>query len=123
MRITVHLDTFHCAVPSAYAILWLDLEARKWSREGHAGVELPEWGTLESAGTDTRITGQHAPQALCVLEGLDLSRRHAPFEGESGRALWYRHAHHAPVIGQWHVQCVDRTPSAPEHGVFADDER
>lgn len=122
MRITIHLDTFHCPDPSVFAILWLDLQARKWSREGHAGIDLPQWGELEPSGSDTRIGGQHTGHALCVLEGLDLSNPFGAFEGESGRALWYRHAHHAPVPGRWHVQCLDNTASAPEHGVFTDGE-
>jgi uncharacterized protein DUF3564 len=122
MRITVRLDAFNCADPSVYAILWLDVQTRKWSREGHAGIDLPEWGTLEPVGPNTRIDASHPAHALCVLKGLNLSSRCGPFEGESGLALWYRNAHHAPVAGQWHVQCVDSTASAPEHGVFADDE-
>ncbi|MFC0397310.1 DUF3564 domain-containing protein [Paraburkholderia rhizosphaerae] len=122
MRITVHLDTFNCADPSVYAILWLDVDARKWSREGHAVIDLPEWGTLECSGSDTRIAAQHGGHPVCVLEGLNLSGLCGPFEGESGRALWHRYAHHAPVVGHWHVQCIDATATAPERGVFADDE-
>jgi hypothetical protein len=122
MRITVHLDTFDGPDPSVYAILWLDREARKWSREGHAGIDLPEWGEFEASGADTRIDGQHTGHALCVLEKLDLSNFGRPYEGESGRALWYHRAHHAPIAGRWHVQCLDSTGSAPEHGVFADDQ-
>jgi hypothetical protein len=123
MRITIHLDSFHCADASVYAILWLDVQARKWSREGHAGIDLTEWGEFESRGPDTWIGTQHGRHARCVLEGLDLRGRSDPFEGESGRALWYRAAHRAPVVGEWHVQCVDSTSRAPEHGVFADGER
>ena len=47
MRITLHLDTFDTD-PFAYAILWLDDQTLKWSREGHAGLALPEWGTLRT---------------------------------------------------------------------------
>lgn len=54
MRITVHLDTFECST-AAYAILWLDRESGKWSREGHAVIDLPEWRTLEYSRGSTRV--------------------------------------------------------------------
>lgn len=122
MRITIHLDTFDCADPAVYAILWLDRDALKWSREGHAGIAIPPWGRLDHASTGTRIVASAENHALCVLDGLDLATASGPFEGESGRALWYRHAHHAPVAGKWHVQCVDDTNLPAENSVFADDE-
>ena len=37
MRITVKLDGFEGAQSAAFAILWLDKETRRWSREGHQG--------------------------------------------------------------------------------------
>jgi hypothetical protein len=119
MRITVHLDTFECA-DAAYAILWLDRETCKWSREGHAVIDLPEWGTLVYSKGSTRVHGVAVDRAICELSGLDLTSSIGPFEGESGRALWYRHAHHAPIVGAWHIQCIDNTESEPENGVFAD---
>ncbi|MBN3752274.1 DUF3564 domain-containing protein [Paraburkholderia sp. Tr-20389] len=119
MRITVHLDTFQCA-DAAYAVLWLDRESRKWSREGHAVIDLPEWGSLASPKGNTRIHGADHDRAICELTGLDLGSVSVPSEGESGQALWYRHAHHAPIIGKWHIQCVDNTESDPENGVFAE---
>jgi hypothetical protein len=54
MRITVHLDTFDCQ-DSAYAIIWLDRETGKWSREGHAVIDLPAWGTLAFARGSTHL--------------------------------------------------------------------
>ena len=122
MRITVHLDTFDHADPSTYAILWLDKDTRQWSREGHAVIELPDWGVLECTREATKVLPPAGHRVLCVLDGLDLVSTIGPFEGESGRALWYRHLHHAPVEGHWHVQWIDETQSEPESGVFADDE-
>lgn len=121
MRVTVHIDTFDYPDPSVYAILWLDTQAHKWSREGHAVIELPVWGVLVPHGAHTRVAGPHGGRTLCELEGLDLSNPCGPFEGESGCALWHRGAHHAPVRGTWHVQCVDADAQLPEHGLFADD--
>jgi hypothetical protein len=122
MRITLHLDSFECADSSAYAILWLDKQACKWSREGHASMNLPGWGTLEYTQGDTRIMSPEHEQVLCMLEGLDLGASTGPFEGEEGTVRWYRHAHHTPVTGHWHVQWIDPTEADPEQGVFADDE-
>ena len=122
MRITIHLDTFECAEPSVYAILWLDRDARKWSREGHAVIALPEWGTLALSKGCTRIEDPVKHAICCELTGLDLLAVDGPFEGESGHALWHRHGDRAPVVGQWHVQWIDDTESEAEHSVFADDE-
>ncbi|MBN3759739.1 DUF3564 family protein [Burkholderia sp. Ac-20365] len=121
MRITLHLDTFECAEPSVYAILWLDRDARKWSREGHAVIDLPEWGTLALSHECTRVLDATDGDARCELQGLDLLAVDGPFEGESGRVLWHCGADRAPVVGQWHVQWIDDTDCAPEHGVFADE--
>lgn len=118
MRITVHLDTFASADPAAYAILWIDTAERRWSREGHAGVELPAWGNVVCRDGATRVTSADDSHSLCVLEGLDLGAKHGPFEGETGAAHWYRHAHHSPVVGEWHVQCVDETAAPAEHELF-----
>lgn len=90
MRITVHLDTFASTNPAAYAILWIDTVERRWSREGHAGVDLPEWGNVVCRDGATRVTGADDAHSLCVLEGLDLGAKQGPFEGETGAARWYR---------------------------------
>ncbi|BCG04844.1 hypothetical protein PPGU19_094120 (plasmid) [Paraburkholderia sp. PGU19] len=119
MRITVHLDTFQCA-EVAHAVLWLDRESRKWSREGHAVIDLPEWGTLAYTKGNTRIHAADHDRATCELTGLDLGSTAGPCEGASGQALWYRHAHHTPIPGKLHIQCVDNTASDPENGVFAE---
>ncbi|AOJ06209.1 DUF3564 domain-containing protein [Burkholderia mayonis] len=118
VRITIHLDTFASTDPASYAILWIDTAEHKWSREGHAGVELPEWGNIVCQSGTTRVTSADDTHSLCVLEGLDLGAKQRPFEGETGAARWYRHAHHAPIVGEWHVQCVDETVAPAEHELF-----
>jgi hypothetical protein len=84
MRITVHLDAFDHAAPATYAILWLDKSARRWSREGHAGIDFPSWGTLLFDHGRTSVMTQDGMRSLCMLDGLDLSEPEGPFEGESG---------------------------------------
>ncbi|CAG9252242.1 conserved hypothetical protein [Paraburkholderia unamae] len=121
MRITLHLDTFDRVDPNAYAILWLDNETCRWSREGHAGLQLPEWGTLQVQTRSTLVCGQHDARPLFVLEGLAVEAQTGPFEGESGEALW-RCENGPHIAGHWHVQCVDNDAVLAEESVFAEDE-
>ncbi|MEM5317735.1 DUF3564 family protein [Paraburkholderia sp. JHI869] len=120
MRITLHLDTFDRIDPKAFAILWIDNETCKWSREGHAGLQLPEWGMLRVEGRGTLVCGQHEAHPLFILEGLALEAETGPFEGESGEALW-RGENGSRIEGHWHVQCIDKDPVLAEHSVFAAD--
>ena len=50
MRITLHLDAPDRVAPCPYAVLWLDGNSHKWLREGHVGLDLPEWGSLTVGG-------------------------------------------------------------------------
>ncbi|WP_028219262.1 DUF3564 family protein [Paraburkholderia oxyphila] len=121
MRITLHLDTFDRIDPNAYAILWIDNETCKWSREGHAGLQLPEWGMLRVESPGTLVCGQHDARPLFILEGLAMEAQTGPFEGESGEALW--HCENGPgIAGHWHVQCIDKDAVLAEHSEFAGDE-
>ncbi|CAH2796634.1 MAG: FIG00460628: hypothetical protein [uncultured Paraburkholderia sp.] len=86
MRLTIHLDTFDRVHPMAFAILWLDMDTRQWSREGHLGLELPEWGTLQMDCANTVVSAPEDCAPVCVLEGLDLNDCSRRFEGETGRA-------------------------------------
>lgn len=126
MRITVHLDAFDHAAPATYAILWLDKAARRWSREGHAGIDFPSWGTLLLDRGRTGVMTQDGMQSLCMLDGLDLSEPEGPFEGESGTVSCMGDGVEAPANspehGQWHVQWVDPNDPVAESSVFADDE-
>ncbi|MGF6507400.1 DUF3564 domain-containing protein [Paraburkholderia sp. 32] len=119
MRLTVHLDTFDRVNPMAFAILWLDKDTRQWSREGHFGLELPEWGALQMDCGNTLVCAPHSSAPVCVLEGLDLNQLDGPFEGEVGRVQWC--AEHGRILasGHWRVQCIDVERTAPENGVFA----
>lgn len=120
MRITVHLDAFDKVDPSAYAVLWCDKEARRWSREGHFGIELPEWGRLEELASHTLVQDASGFRTFCVLEGLDMADRQGPYEGERGSVRWSDALERHVATGHWHVQCVDPETPYPEHSVFAD---
>ncbi|EIN02580.1 DUF3564 family protein [Paraburkholderia hospita] len=125
MRITLHLDTFDRIDPNAYAILWLDNETHNWSREGHAGLPLPEWGKLRVDTRGTLVCGRHDARPLFVLEGLAMDAQTGPFEGESGAALLWCCSEHESgprATGHWRVQCVDGDSVLAEHSVFAEDD-
>lgn len=121
MRITVHLDAFDRLNPNAYAILWLDDASLKWSREGHLGLALPEWGKVCSDGKNTLICPPSGGAPQCVLEGMDIGSDGGPFEGETGPARWQTDAPPDTAAGHWHVQCIDHTCTPAEFSVFADD--
>ncbi|MBP0590852.1 DUF3564 family protein [Paraburkholderia sp. LEh10] len=124
MRITLHLDTFNRIDPNAYAILWLDYDTHKWSREGHNGLHFPEWGDLRVDARGTLVCGQHDARPVFILEGLAMEADPGPFEGESGEALLCCNEGESEsrVTGHWHVQCVDKDAVLAEHSVFAEDE-
>jgi hypothetical protein len=120
MRITVKLDGFEGARDAAYAILWLDKETRRWSREGHQSVDVPDWGGLRTNANGTTICCQKGQQTFCVLERLDVDAPGGPDEGLEGRVVWYTHdGVGAEAAGRWHVQCIDRDKIQAEHSVFA----
>lgn len=121
MRVTVHLDRFDQLDPSAYAIIWIDIEAKKWSREGHAGVTLPEWGQCCPSPCGTSLLTCEEQREVCTLEGLDLEASDGPFEGECGAAQWPPRVSAAPLDARWRVQCIDESMPDPEDGLFADE--
>lgn len=118
MRITIHLSTFEDINPCAYAIVWIDRDAQRWSRESHFGLALPIWGTVRSQPGVTVLCAPHDGTPLCELDGLELNGESGPFEGETGSAQWC--SDHAR--GHWHIQCIDDAVALPENSVFADGE-
>ncbi|MEM5297417.1 DUF3564 domain-containing protein [Burkholderia sp. JPY481] len=122
MRLTVHLDTFDRVNPMAFAILWLDKDTRRWSREGHFALDLPEWGALHVDCGNTLVCAPHGTAPVCVLEGLDLNQLDGPFEGEIGRVQWCADGGSSLISGHWRVQCIDVEQTEPENSVFATDE-
>lgn len=121
MRVTVHLDSFDQLDPSAYAIVWVDTETKKWSREGHAGVNLSEWGQCRPSPGGTTLLACEDQHEVCTLEGLDLATGEGPFEGECGGVRLNQRLNAGLLEGHWHVQCVDECVPDPEDGLFADE--
>ncbi|SAK93911.1 DUF3564 family protein [Caballeronia ptereochthonis] len=139
MRITIKLDGFDHAAALAYAVLWLDKERGRWSREAHDGFELPPWGTWRSAPDGTLLLDPDTLQAVLMLHGLRLNAPAgiagatgtddpsacAPSESQKGRANYFGCGadgeSRAPDAGHWHVQCIDRESTVAEHEVFSDE--
>jgi phage baseplate assembly protein gpV len=119
MRITVKLDGFEGPQSAAYAILWLDKESRRWSREGHQSVEMPDWGALRCGANGTIICCQKDQHTYGVLESLDVDAPGGPCEGVEGRVVWYSDGAGPQAQGRWHVQCIDREQIKAEHSLFA----
>ncbi|WP_250536111.1 DUF3564 family protein [Caballeronia sp. AZ10_KS36] len=130
MRITIKLDGFDHAAQSAFAVLWIDRERGRWSREAHERVELPAWGTWESApeGTLLRDSGTFVP--LVLLHGLVLAAlpkaTSVPEPMQQGHADYLAsrgsRATPAKLSGHWHIQCIDCETTVPEHELFSDEE-
>jgi hypothetical protein len=118
MRITIHLSTFEETNPCAYAIVCIDRDAQRWSRESHFGLELPAWGVVHTHPSVTLLCGPHDGAPLCELDGLELGGEDGPFEGEAGSARLCSDK----ARGHWHVQCIDEEAAVPEHSLFADEQ-
>ncbi len=44
MRLTILINGSDPTVNHDYAVLWLDTDEHRWSREAHEGIDLPPWG-------------------------------------------------------------------------------
>lgn len=131
MRITIRLEAFDHAAESAYAVLWLDRERRRWSREGHDRVALPPWGTWENAPGGTLLRAPDMSSPVLMLQGLTLNAQESvpgnvePAELQKGRAdilvAGDARVARAPDSGHWHIQCVDCETTVAEHEIFSDE--
>ncbi|PXW15496.1 DUF3564 domain-containing protein [Paraburkholderia caballeronis] len=119
MRLTILINGSDPTVNHDYAVLWLDTEQQRWSRESHAGIELPEWGELRDTGGVTTLCAPSADKPLCTLSGLHVDRRQQVSTSQ-GDATWSCELSHAPMNGYWRLQAVDRQPIRAEHSLFAD---
>ncbi|WP_063625117.1 DUF3564 family protein [Paraburkholderia mimosarum] len=118
MRLTILINGPDPTDNHDYALLWLDTEERRWSREAHSGIELPEWGEIENRGTETVLVGSASPAPLCVLHGLQVSR-HQEVSGAGGLATLAHEVDPARTDWHWRLQAVDRAQVRAESAVFA----
>lgn len=118
MRLTILINGPDPTVNHDYAVLWLDTDQQRWSRESHAGIDLPEWGEMHDSGGVTALCAPLADQPLCTLRGLHVNRRQE-ISTAQGDATWSCEVSHAPMEGQWRLQAVDRQTVHAENALFA----
>jgi hypothetical protein len=116
MRITIKLD--QPTDSDAFAVLWLDLETRHWSREMHSGVDIPSWGLVRTESGATLICDPDSTDALCAMSGLDLDDRTRLVEGQSGHLVWLGNSSLSVRLDHWHVQCIEPESIEAENEVF-----
>ncbi|SEI64425.1 DUF3564 domain-containing protein [Paraburkholderia diazotrophica] len=117
MRLTILINGSDPTVNHDYAVLWLDTDERRWSREAHDGIDLPPWGELHDEGGVTKLCAPSADAPLCTLNGLHVDRRQQVSSAQ-GSAAWSSDRTRSPMNGFWRLQAVDRLPVHAEHSVF-----
>jgi len=117
MRLTILINGSDPTVNHDFAVLWLDTEQHRWSREAHQGIDFPPWGELSDADGLTMICAPGTDAPLCTLRGLHVDRKQR-VSAAQGPAAWTSASTRSPANGYWRLQAVDRLPVHAEHGVF-----
>lgn len=116
MRLTILINGPDPAINHDYALLCLDMDKLQWSREAHSGVDLPEWGELNAFGGRIVLTGSSEHETLCILNGLQISRR-----GEISNAdgvAFMSNPCQPKTTWHWRLQAVDRTKIRAENALL-----
>ncbi|MEX3922083.1 DUF3564 family protein [Paraburkholderia sp. BR10872] len=122
MRLTILINGPDPTVNHDYAVLWLDLDEQRWSREAHCGLALPEWGVLRQTGASTLLCSSSPEEPVCSLVGL-APDRHNEVESAEGVAAFPAEVlpgHHADW--HWRLQAVDRSRIRAASAFFAREE-
>ena len=117
MRLTILINGSDPTVSHDYAVLWLDTDQRRWSREAHQGIDLPPWGELRDGGGVTTLCAPSTDAPLCTLRGLHVDRKQR-VSAAQGDAAWTAVRNRAPTSGFWRLQAVDRQNVRAENSVF-----
>jgi hypothetical protein len=70
MRLTILINGSDPTVSHDYAVLWLDTEQHRWSREAHQGIDLPPWGELHDEDGVTTLCAPSADAHKAPPRGL-----------------------------------------------------
>ena len=62
MRLTILINGSDPSVNHDYAVLWLDIEQHRWSREAHQGIDFPAWGEVRDVDGVTMLCAPRAPR-------------------------------------------------------------
>ncbi len=117
MRLTILINGSDPTVNHDYAVLWLDTDEHRWSREAHDGIDLPPWGDLHDQDGVTTLCAPSADAPLCTLRGLHVDRRQH-VSSSQGVAAWESERTRSHMSGYWRLQAVDRLTVHAEHSVF-----
>lgn len=117
MRLTILINGSDPTVSHDYAVLWLDTEEHRWSREAHQGIDLPPWGELHDEDGVTTLCAPSTDAPLCTLRGLHVDRKQR-VSAAQGAAAWTALPTRAPTSGFWRLQAVDRQTVRAENSVF-----
>jgi Protein of unknown function (DUF3564) len=118
MRLTIYVDENLATPDTPFAVVWLDLDDNVWSRESHAGVALPSWGSLKRGTDAISLCPPDSSVPLCTLLGIE-SARASVERPSSGVATWMiPEPQAAPIAGRWHLQAVDLENEVAERSEF-----
>ncbi|MCP3727522.1 DUF3564 domain-containing protein [Paraburkholderia sp. CNPSo 3272] len=118
MRLTILINGPDPSINHDFALVWLDTEEHRWSRESHEGVELPSWGEIRESGGQTALCAPGGDTPLCTIQGLCLTPRQQ-IGAAQGQATWSSSRSPTPVSGYWRLQAVDRGPVRAADALFA----
>ena len=118
MRLTILINGSDPTVNHDYAVLWLDTDQHRWSRESHEGIDLPKWGEMRDTNGVTSLCAPLDSAPLCTLSGLHVNRRQE-ISSSHGDATWSCESSHERMEGKWRLQAVDRQAVQAENALFA----
>jgi Protein of unknown function (DUF3564) len=117
MRLTILINGSDPTVNHDYAVLWLDTDEHRWSREAHEGIDLPPWGELHDTDGVTKLCDPSTNAPLCTLSGLQVDHKQQIVSAE-GAAEWTALAAAKPAVGYWRLRAVDRQTIQAENRFF-----
>lgn len=117
MRLTILINGPDPTVNHDYAVLWLDTDDHVWSRESHAGIDLPPWGDVRDEGGVMKLCPHRVDTPVCTLNGLHVGRDERVAAAQ-GAAVWSCPSAQSPTGGLWRLQAVEKRSVLPENSVF-----
>jgi hypothetical protein len=118
MRLTILINGSDPSVNHDFALVWIDLDQQRWSRESHEGVDLPSWGDVRAHGDETVLCAPQNDTPVCIMRGLGLNK--GPEIGsDQGDASWADHHARNATSWQWRLQAIDRKSVHAANSLFA----
>ncbi|WP_213302216.1 DUF3564 family protein [Paraburkholderia sacchari] len=118
MRLTILINGSDPTVNHDFAVVWLDMEQKRWSRESHQGVRLPAWGDIREIDGELALCAPEGQRPLCEIRGLNATRRRG-ISTAQGQTTWPSDPAQTKTLGCWRLQAVERGPINAEDALFA----